>query len=347
MTKEIWTAASNLADKWRISQTVNRVVSVMPRDGITSRDPLTKMLAEYRGGSMRAHALRLHSELSYLIRQPMWGQVKRPDSFNAWFLAAQEVEAAFRLQLAWLRAQLIGYPLLRVPQLVANTPFTTHEFTWKAVWAREDMARGFQLSPPPALLIGTERIDTSPELQKLASALSASESWQRLATTRAALTEPESQQLHAECQALRAALSPERVDEFEPHFALKRHQFREEQMEAAVARLTDGAAAYAKAFTDAADTIDFAVDDVLPQLVTFGLPKDVGAATDLDFLGEDRITFQPAAPIFWTGMLVFVSDPLVEEVGQVTGVNINFGGGIENNRATLRLLPGAAVSWGL
>lgn len=46
-------------------------------------------------------------------------------------------------------------------------------------------------------------------------------------------------------------------------------------------------------------------------------------------------------------MLVFVSDPLVEEVGQVTRVSINFNGGIENNRAALRLLSGAAASWGL
>lgn len=129
MTKEIWTAASNLADKWRSSQTVNRVVSVMPRDGVPSRDPLTKMFAEYRAGSMRAHALRLHSELSYLMGQPMLGQVKRPDSFDAWFLAASGVEAAFRLQLAWLRAQLPGYPCseflnsLRTPRSQhASTP---------------------------------------------------------------------------------------------------------------------------------------------------------------------------------------------------------------------------------
>lgn len=347
MTKEIWTAVNELANKWRSSETARRVVSVMPRDGVPSKDPLTEMLAEFRAGSMRAHALRLNSELRYLMGQPMWERLKRPDSLDAWFRAAYEVEATFRLQLAWLRAQLPGYPLLRVPQLVANTPFTTHEFTWKAVWARGDMARGFQLSPPPALPIGTERIDASHELQELASALRASDSWQRLATSRAALTEPERQQLHTECRALRAALSPERVDEFEPHLALKRHQFREEQMENAVARLTDGAAAYAKAFTDAAATVDFAVDGVLPQLVTYGHPKDVGVAADLDFLGEDRIAFQPAIPIFWTSMLVFVSDPLVEEVGQVTGVSINFGGGIENNRATLRLLSGAAASWGL
>ncbi|RKE59959.1 hypothetical protein [Microbacterium sp. AG238] len=347
MTKDIWTAVSDLADKWRHSQTVRRVISVMPRDGVPSKDRLTEMLAEFRAGGMHAHALRLNSELRYLMTQPMWEHVTRPNSFDAWFLAAYEVEVAFRLQLAWLRAQLPGYPLLGVPQLVANTPFTTHEFTWKAVWARADMARGFQLSRPPDLVIGAERIDASHELQELASALRASESWQRLAVARAALTAPDHEQLRTECKELRAELSSERVDEFEPHFALKRHQFREEHMKDAVARLTDGAAAYAQAFTDAADMVDFAVDDVLPQLVTYGHPKDVGAAADLDFLGEDRIAFQPAVPIFWTGMLVFVSDPLVEEVGQVIGASFNFGGGIESNRATLRLLPGAAASWGL
>ncbi|GLJ61659.1 hypothetical protein GCM10017576_17890 [Microbacterium barkeri] len=346
MTKEIWTAVDKLADKWRSSQTARRVISVMPRDGVSSKDPLTEMLAGFPARSMRAHALRLNSELNYLLSQPMFGHVKRPDTFDAWLLAAYEVEAAFRLQLAWLRAQLPGYPLLRVPQLVANTPFTTDEFSWRAVWARRDMGRGFQLSPPPTLVTGSERIDASHELQDLASALRASDAWQRLATTRAALTGPDHQQLHSECRALRAALSSEHVDEFEPHFALKRHQFREEQMAEAIARLTGCAAAYAKAFTDAADTVDLAVDDVLPQLVTYGRPKDIGSAAGLDFLGENRITFQPTVPIFWTGMLVFVSDPLVEEVGQVIGVSFNFGGGIENNRVTLRLLPGAAVSWG-
>lgn len=304
------------------------------------------MLAEFRASSMRAHALRLNSELSYLISQPMLGHVKRPDTFEAWLFAAYEVEVAFRLQLAWLRAQLPGYPLLRVPQLVANTPFTTDEFSWKAVWARGDMGHGFQLAPPPTLAIGAERLDASLELQALASALRASESWQRLAVTRAALTEPDRQQLRIECMALRAAVSSEHVDEFEPHFALKRHQFREEQMREAIARLTGRAAAYANAFTDAADTVDFAVDGVLPQLVTYGRPKDIGAAADLDFLGENQITFQPTVPTFGTGMLVFVSDPLVEEVGQITGANFNFSNGVESNRVTLQLLSGAAASWG-
>lgn len=346
MTKEIWTAVDKLANKWRRSETVRRVVSVMPRDGVSSKEPLTKMLAEFRASSMRAHALRLSSELSYLISQPMLGRVERPDTFEAWLFAAFEVEVAFRLQLAWLRAQLPGYPLLRVPQLVANTPFTTDEFSWKAVWARGDMGRGFQLTPPPAIAIGTEHIDASHELQEMASALRASESWQRLAVTRAALTEPDRQQLRTECMALRAAVSSEHVDDFEPHFALKRHQFREEKMREAIARLTGRAAAYANAFTDAADTIDFAVDGALPQLVTYGRPKDVGAVADLDFLSENQITFQPTVPIFGTGMLVFVSDPLVEEVGLVTGASFNFSNGVVNSRVTLRLLSAAGASWG-
>ena len=118
-------------------------------------------------------------------------------------------------------------------------------------------------------------------------------------------------------------------------------------MEEALGRFIGGAAAHAKAFTDAADTVDFACDDVLPQLVTYGVPQDVGAATDLDFLSADQITFQPNVPILWTGMLVYVSDPLVEEVGQVTAVSHHVGGGTESMRVTLRVLPGAAVSWGL
>lgn len=346
MTKEVWTAVDKLASKWRSSQAVHRVVSVMPRDSVPSTDPLTDMLAQFRASSMHAHALRLRSELNYLLSQPIFRHVKRPDNLETWLHAANEVEVAFRIQLAWLRAQLPGYPLHRVPQLVANGPYTTDEFSWKAVWSRGDMGRGFQFSPPPTLAIGAERIDTFHEMQELASALRASEPWQQLAATRADLAEPDRQQLHTECRSLRVALSSERINEFEPHFALKRLQFRTERMKESIARLTGRAAAYVQAFTDAAGLVDFAVDDVLPQLVTYGYPRDVGPATDLDFLSENLIAFQPTVPIFWTGKLVFVSDPLIEEVGQVTGVNLNFSGGMETNRVTLRLLPGAAASWG-
>lgn len=347
VTTELWGAVKDLADKWRGSQTVRSVTSVMPHDGHPSKAPMTVMLSELRGMSMRAHPLRLGSELAYLLGQPLFDHVTRPKEFGAWLSAAHTIEAAFRLQLAWVRAQLPGYPLLKVPQMVGNTPFTTLEFTWNAAWPRDDMARGFQLSPPPVALIADERIDMSAALRRVAAALRADEPWQRFAEARAALTASDTAALSAACRALRTVLSPERVDEFEPHFAVKRDQYRREQMENALADLKGGAAAYAEAFNVAADAVDLAMDEVLPQVVTYGVPRDIGAASDLDFLDATNVSLCPSVAILWTGELTYVSDPLIEEVGQVTRVNFVMEHGVTSLRAEVRLIPGAAASWGL
>lgn len=347
MTTQLWGAVSDLADRWRESPTVHSVTSVMPRDGRPSKSAMTAMLSELRGMSMRGHPLRLGSELRYLLGQPYFDHVARPKEFEGWLAAAHMIEAPFRVQLAWVRAQLPGYPLLRVPQMVENTPFTTLEFTWNAPWPRDDMARGFQLSPPPVVLIGDERNDMSRELRRVATALQASEPWQRFAEARAALTTSDATALSAACRALRAALSPERVNAHEPNLAIKRDQYRREQMEEALAGLSEGAATYANAFTVAADAVDLAIDQVLPQVVTYGLPRDIGAASDLDFLDAENISLSPSVPILWTGELAFVSDPLVEEVGQVTRTSFAMEHGVTSLRAELRLIPGAAASWGL
>lgn len=149
------------------------------------------------------------------MSQPVLGNIERPDTFEAWFLATYEVEAAFRFQLVWLRAQLPGYALLPVPQLVENTPFTTQELTDRAAWQRSDFGRGFQFAPPPNLVFTTERIDASRDLRRLAVALRASPTWQELGATRATLADADYQQLGSVGRELRAALSPDRVDEFE------------------------------------------------------------------------------------------------------------------------------------
>jgi hypothetical protein len=138
-----------LVDKWRESPTVRTVVSALPRDGASPKGPMSEMLSELKSMSMRAHPFRLSSEIDYLLSQPLFQRVVRPTEFDGWLKAASKVEWAFLEQIAWVRAQLPGYPMLKVPQLVSNTPYTTSEFTWLAVWSRYDMTRGFQMSPPP------------------------------------------------------------------------------------------------------------------------------------------------------------------------------------------------------
>lgn len=347
MTSALWSAVRDLADKWRDSPTVQTVVSVVPRDGVTPRTPIAKMLSELKGMSMRGHPFRLSSELGYLLSQPFFDHVTRPTEFDSWLQEAGNVEWAYRDQIAWVRAQLTGYPLLKVPQLVENTPFTTLEFTWNAVWPRNDMSRGFQLSPPPITRIGHESVDMRKELASVVAALRASQPWQRFAASRAALTPSDLVELSTASQALRAVLRPEHVDAYEPDRAIRRDQYRRQQMVDAIGSLRGRAASYANAFTEAADAVDFALDDVMPQLVAHRDPRDIGVASDLDFIDPVVLTFTPSELVFRTGELVYISDPLVEEVGQVTKVHFAMEHGVSTQRISVRLAPEAGASWGL
>lgn len=347
MTSALWAAVRDLSDKWRESPTVRTVVSAIPRDGESPKSPMGKMLAELKGMSMRAHPFRLTSELNYLLSQPFFSHVTRPTEFDRWLQAAGKVEWAYRDQIAWVRAQLSGYPLLKLPQLVANTPYTTFEFTWNAVWPRSDMSRGFQLSPPPITRIGDESVDMSKELTRVVASLHASQAWQDFAASRADLRPSDLAELGSASQMLRAALMPKNVDAYEPHRALRRDQYRRLQMEGVIESLQGRAAVHANAFTEAVDTLDFALDDVMPQLVANGRPRDIGAASDLDFIDPVTISFAPSELVFGTGELVYISDPLVEEVGQVTKVCLAMEHGVSTQRIDVRLAREAAASWGL
>lgn len=347
MTSALWAAVGDLADKWRESPTVQTVVSVVPRDGVASKAPMVQMLSELKAMGMRGHPLRLSSEVDYLQSHPHVDHVARPKGFDSWLQAAGKVEWAYREQIAWVRAQLPGYPLLKVPQLVENTPFTTLEFTWNAVWPRSDMSRGFQLSPPPITRIGDENIDMRKELARVVAALRASQPWSHFAASRANLTPSDLAELSSASQTLRAALTAEHVDAYEPNRAIRRDQYRRHHMEDALGSLSGRAASFANMFSEAADIVDFALDAVMPNLVAHQYPRDIGAASDLDFIDPGNITLAPSMLVFGTGELVYISDPLVEEVGQVTKVHFAMEHGVSTQRIDVRLAHEAASSWGI
>jgi hypothetical protein len=347
MTAVLGAAVRHLADRWRESPTVQAVVSVIPRDGDSPKSPMAIMLSELQAMTMRGHPFRLSSELGYLLTQPIFDGVARPTEFDTWIQAAGKVEWAFRDQIAWVRAQLPGYPLLKVPQLVKNTPYTTLEFNWNALWPRNDMSRGFQLIPPPVTRIGHEIADMRKELVRVVTALNATEAWQRFTACRSNLTGSDWAELSSAARALRAALAPDQVHAYEPRRAIRRDQYRRQRMEDVLESFHGRTALYVQAFTDAADAVDFAIDEVMPRLVAHRAPRDIGAVSNLDCIDSVNVTFAPSVPVFRTGELVYISDPLVEEVGQVTKVHFAMEHGVSTQRLDVRLARGFAASWGL
>lgn len=179
------------------------------------------------------------------------------------------------------------------------------------------------------------------------TALHATSAWQRFAASRADLTRSDWLELSSASQRLRESVAPGHVDAYEPTLATRRDQYRRQRMDEVMNSLRGRSASYVEAFTDAADAVDFAVDGLMPQLVACREPRDVGTASDLDFVDSDRVTFTPSVPIFGTGQLVYISDPLVEEIGQVTMVHLGMEHGVSRQRIGVRLAPGFARAWGL
>lgn len=347
MTVALWAAVHELAERWRHLPPVRTVASALPRRGKPATAPIAKMLSDLNSRTRFRNPFRVGSEIPFLLSQDFLAHITRPTTYEAWQGTALEIDFAYREQIAWIRAQVPGYPLLRVPQLVQNTAFTTEEFTWRAVWPRSDMKLSFQGAQPPLTRIGTLQVDMRRELRQVSRALQASTAWMEFGAARASLTSADWQELTDTCQDLRVALSDDAIDSFEPTRAVRRDHYRSMKMEDALATLSARSSRYATAFTAAADHVDFAINDIMTRLAAFGPPADIGGAGNLDFIDADTVTFEPDIPFVDVGELVMISDPLVEEVGQVMGAHMSMHYGTFSQRIEVRLARGAAKGLGI
>jgi len=349
MNESSWMALDGLAAKWRTADDVREVMRELPRN--VTRRPLTgiaEMLQNFSAGGLDIPPMQLWSTVSFALSQEQMGWNRRPATLDTWLARASAIEQNFRAQVAWLRAQVPGYPMLRVPHLVDGTDITTREYTRHLIWPREDLSRGLQLmSRPPLATLNGAKLDLGDETLNFLMAIQANEAWLEFGQAAKSLTGTDKAMLHETNASLRLLLRPEAVDAFEPNLAARRSSYRSQKLREAVEGLSGGAATYANAFGSLNAELEESIGHVLGHLIAYGRPGDSGPISDLDFIDKETISFDPQLPTFDTGGLVVISDPLVAEVGIVTKLNFVMDGGDFRQKAEVKLLHGARKGWSL
>ncbi len=357
----LWSALRDLAGCWGLARPVAEMQLQLPRnayaDAATASSALAKMLQEVMASARGLlHPLALGSRIPYVLGQNMMPLQTNVDDgeLERWLGAANAVEMSHRATLAWYRSRLAGYPLVRAPQLVSNSPSTTLEYTSEFIWTPEERHQNLQFAFAPqgiARLLGGDIAWRIGEASRAVLAeLERSEDWVRFSETHAALDGPSRLSLWTARRELKARLADRRIDNHEPQFALPRSEFRTRMVAEVVAGLRGPAQEYAEAFGAVQAMLELCVTDFFGELVAYGEPRSI-RATHLDFPSPAadivEFTAPEADPItYGTGQLLWLEGSMVEELVRVEAMTMSFDN-VDGVTVTFRarVLDGTREAW--
>lgn len=352
----VWQAVTDQADAWAALPVVQEFARQLPRNSPTPTNEVAGRLQHLQaaGADIAGTPMRLTREVR------MFGQIPHlasdapldPKRWDAWLQTAARIESAHRTTIAWLRSRMPGYPQLPAPQLAPGTALTTTEYTRRLAWQPGERAAGLQMKnlPPNA----THPLQTTPRQTRalhesaraLATALQASQPWQRLGAARQALDQNSRKELTRTHARLKQRLSEAAVDADEAHRVLPRHTYRCTVLNEEIATLTGPARQFADAFDTADRLLELAASDVFGQLAVYGTPLLMQNVTDIDFEpGTPRHIRFSVHNDYWphTGELIQIDDPLIADTCLLIKATINLGSA--PTRLAAQILPGTASLW--
>lgn len=336
MSSELWKQIESLAGAWRAEVGVRRVLAQMPSRHRSPRAGLPQRIEMMQAGGGRSGPLRVAH--SYQLMSSFYASPEAPPGLAEWLSDASKVETAYKLQLGWMRAQLPGFPMLRLPQLVDGAPLVSSDQIHHIPWARQDFAAGYQLMSAPPKVAGSGR-ELGEAAARVAEAFTHEEEWRQFQDAQAALTASDIDQLRRVNTSLRHEVRSEAVDEFEPGNLVRRLEFRHDQLEGALDALTGDAANYARSFDVLNEFLQTTLETSLDYLVEFDRPSVLSAVDEIDLDG-DHAEFS-VNEIVHTGALVYVADAAVDEVGTVETTSFIMDHGDTRIRAGVKVLKGA------
>lgn len=286
------------------------------------------------GGGVLANPLRARSLLPFASSMQPEGLLEAVlREHHSWWEAAWRIEVAAFDTLNWIRSQLPGFPMLPAPQLAADSPLTTNEYTRREAWPSGLQSLGLGGKDMPGnvsnvLLANRQQKDSIQRATRLVlQSLESSPQWSRLTEVRARLSKDDIRELLAAKRRLRERLKPHAIDEYEDSRAMLRDWYRIHATETEVASLSGAASDFAVAFEEAGLLAEDAVGTIFGQLVCVGIhevdvenvevwPGPPGTARFR--LSMDGFRFPQI------GDLVWVRDPVLPDVVSITGVSFNF-----------------------
>lgn len=320
-----WPELSDLALQWESSETVIRF-----RETITSpvRSSANFMWTDGLGqlktmfsGEMR-QPLKIAQWLPTLIGA-MGAEL--PTEFKQ---DAEKIYVASTRTLAWVRAQLPGYPSIKAPQLSRGTHRTTNEFSWGVPWRQEEYARGMQNSPfseqiPHALGVKNPAAFVE-AVVALHSQLRVTEAWKQFELRQEELLDGDKKLLSESRRQIAIRLSPAELDALESKLALPRDAHRQRIVSEGIGMLTGPAHAFAGAFERVDRIVELACIDALSHLIFNGQPEPVALTKGLKFVpGPNVATIQFEADNFHhPGEIVQFDDPLFSGLALISSVQM-------------------------
>lgn len=300
------------------------------------------------------HPLRLGSVVPLLREQSFLGResVEERD-LNDWLVAARSVETAHFISLCWFRSRLAGYPILRAPQLVDGTIYTTDDSGIAGfVWTRDERRAGLQLleGPPPNV---SQQISLSADeigvtARAVARALQHSAAWQEFDDANHRLDEDSKADLRVAMQDLKQRTSPKMIDQHEPGRMLERNDYRKHHTAEVIDSLTGVARAYTDAFTAVDDLLRLVTCDVFGQLLTHHPivvldvenPVFADAETVEFVMKDDSLSRLPDA-----GEVVWIDDDIVSDAVRLETVSFHLDPVEVTLTCRAQILYGTSVAW--
>ena len=336
-----WPELNDLASQWATSPTVIRF-----KESITSPVKSTAELAWTDGVGQ--------------LKTMLSGEMRKPLKLAQWFPMllgatganvpteflenATKAYAASAQTLAWIRAQLPGYPSIKAPQLSRGTHRTTNEFAWGIPWRQEEFALGLQSAPYsvriPQVLGVRDPTAFAGAVFALQLQLRETEAWKQYAINWQELVDDDKNQLTESRSRIAKRLSPTELDAFEPNLSLPRVAYRQRVVSEEIGMLSGPAHAFAEAFEKVDRLIEFACIDALSYVVFFGQPGLVTLTEGLEFCpGPPSATVRFAAHGFYqTGELVQIDDPVFCGLALISGVQYT-----QSEKADLRITATAEL----
>jgi hypothetical protein len=283
---------------------------------------------------MMVNPLRLGSIVPLLLQEyKLMRNTRVPaNEMSSWLASANRLEQAHRQTVAWFRSRLPGYPLIRSPHLVAGSPLTTLEWTYRLIWTPDERKRGlqFQSAPDVAGMLGLEgsaATESERAAQAVMAALERTDEWSTFEEATRSLDTTGKADLLSARNHLAARLAPEAIDAHEPNLAIPRNEYRAHATRVAVENLKGSARAYVDAFSAANELIDTTTSEVFGQLMAYGDPLTISAC-GLDLLGgrPPRVAFSLAehyVVCIGPGSLLRLDDPLVPDILRIDSLNVH------------------------
>lgn len=338
MSSLLWKQIESLAGAWRAEEDVRRVLAQMPSRHRSPRTGLPERIEMMQAGGGRSGPLRVAYFYHLMSQSPFLAGAEAPPGLAEWLSDATKVATTYRLQLGWMRAQLPGFPMLRVPQLVDGAPLVSSDQIHHIPWARQDFAAGYQLMSAPPRVAGSGR-ELGEAAARVAEAFTHEEEWRQFEGAQAALTASDIDQLRRVNTSLRHEVRSEAVDQFEPGNLIRRLEFRHDKLEGALDSLTGDAANYARSFDVLNDILQTTLETSLDYLVEFDRPSVLSAVDEIDLDG-DHAEFS-VSELVHVGGLVFVPDAAIDEAGIVESTSLTMDHGETRIRVGIKVLRGA------